>query len=244
MCGRSSFSTKRAASGAVTLRKRQLPLPERPVIPWIELDRVALPGGGDLRLMRRGHEFSIKLGVRRTHDLATVRIRGGAGDARREKLGDRARPRILIGGLGMGFTLRAALGASARGARSSSPNWSRRSSIGRGARWRNCSATVSTTPGRIGPERRRQADRASAASYDAILLDVDNGPEGMTQAANDALYSLRGLSAARASLRRAGCSPSGRRGPTGRSRKGSKRRVSRSRTNGCAPQAYTAGRGT
>ena len=42
--------------------------------------------------------------------------------------------------------------------------------------------------------------RAGAGRYDAILLDVDNGPEGMTQAANDGLYSQRGLAAAKAAL--------------------------------------------
>jgi len=42
--------------------------------------------------------------------------------------------------------------------------------------------------------------RAAKPRYDAILLDVDNGPEGMTQSANDGLYSLRGLAAARAAL--------------------------------------------
>ena len=43
--------------------------------------------------------------------------------------------------------------------------------------------------------------RAAASAYDAILLDVDNGPEGMTRAANDRLYDARGLVAARAALK-------------------------------------------
>ena len=49
-----------------------------------------------------------------------------------------------------------------------------------------------------------QLIRAAKPPYDAILLDVDNGPEGMTQSANDHLYSTRGLAAARAALRPGG----------------------------------------
>ena len=118
------------------------------MIPWIELDRASLPQGGELRLMRRGHEFSIKLGVA---ELMTSRLfasEEALATLAAEKLSGRAKPRILIGGLGMGFTLRAALGAfGAAGARSSSPNWFPPSCAGRGGRWRNCSPAVSTTRG-------------------------------------------------------------------------------------------------
>lgn len=54
-----------------------------------------------------------------------------------------------------------------------------------------------------------EVTRAHPAGFDAILLDVDNGPEGMTRAANDALYGPRGLTTARAALRPGGCSPCG-----------------------------------
>ena len=46
--------------------------------------------------------------------------------------------------------------------------------------------------------------KSGRAAYDAILLDTDNGPEGMTRKANDGLYDLKGLHAAHASLRRGG----------------------------------------
>ena len=45
---------------------------------------------------------------------------------------------------------------------------------------------------------------AGGAAYDAILLDVDNGPEGLTRQANDRLYDARGLAKARAALRPGG----------------------------------------
>jgi spermidine synthase len=46
--------------------------------------------------------------------------------------------------------------------------------------------------------------RSDRAKFDAILLDVDNGPEGLTRKANDSLYSSAGLSAAHAALRPGG----------------------------------------
>jgi spermidine synthase len=45
---------------------------------------------------------------------------------------------------------------------------------------------------------------AERSAYDAILLDVDNGPEGLTRKTNDALYDMKGLGAARAALRPGG----------------------------------------
>ena len=45
---------------------------------------------------------------------------------------------------------------------------------------------------------------AAPKRYDAILLDVDNGPDGLTRVGNDQLYSARGLAAARAALRPGG----------------------------------------
>src|SRR3712207_1765216 len=80
------------------------------MIPWILLDTAKIPGdGGELRLKKRGAEFSIMLG---SNELMNSRL-SGSEEALAElscrKLRDRERPRILIGGLGMGFTLRAAL---------------------------------------------------------------------------------------------------------------------------------------
>ncbi len=86
------------------------------MIPWIELDRTPLPRGGELRLMRRGHEFVIKIGVA---ELMTSRLNASEAalaTLAAEALSGRTKPRILIGGLGMGFTLRAALEAFGPGA--------------------------------------------------------------------------------------------------------------------------------
>jgi spermidine synthase len=81
------------------------------VIPWFHIDTAEIPGGGELRLMRRGAEFSIRLDET---ELMNSR-RSGSEEALARlacaRLQDRPSPRILIGGLGMGFTLRAALAA-------------------------------------------------------------------------------------------------------------------------------------
>src|SRR3954462_7343265 len=80
------------------------------VNPWVLIDTAPLPDGrGDIRLIRRADEFSIMLG---TIALMNSRLSGSeeamAGLSWR-KIQDRPKAHMLIGGLGMGFTLRAAL---------------------------------------------------------------------------------------------------------------------------------------
>src|SRR6201989_1545718 len=80
------------------------------MLPWIQLDSAPIPGeSGELRLKRRGSEFSIKLG---SNELMNSRLSGSEAalaTLAAKKIEKVARPRFLIGGLGMGFTLRAAL---------------------------------------------------------------------------------------------------------------------------------------
>ena len=171
------------------------------MIPWIELDRAPVPHGGELRLMRRGHEFSIKLGVA---ELMTSRLsasEAALATLAAEKLKDRSNARVLIGGLGMGFTLRAALGAFGAEARivvaelvPAVVRWARGPMA---ELFGGCldDPRVEIVEGDVA-----KLIRAAKPRYDAILLDVDNGPEAMTQSANDDLYSLRGLASARAAL--------------------------------------------
>src|SRR5258708_22192474 len=88
------------------------------MIPWSVLDTAQVPGGGgELRLKQRGAEFSIMLDH---NELMNSRLSGSEealATIACEKIRRRKMPRILIGGLGMGFTLRAApaaLGPDAR----------------------------------------------------------------------------------------------------------------------------------
>jgi spermidine synthase len=171
------------------------------MIPWSLLDKAQVPGGGELRLMRRGAEFSIMLGQIELMNSRLSRSEEALATIACDRIRARERPRILIGGLGMGFTLRAALamlGAEARliVAELVPPvlAWAR-------GPLAEVFGTSLTDP-RVSI---READvgrliRSGQSTFDAILLDVDNGPQGLTRKANDELYSVEGLSAAHAAL--------------------------------------------
>jgi spermidine synthase len=174
------------------------------VIPWSLLDTAHVPGG-ELRLMRRGAEFSIMLGG---NQLMNSRVRGSEealATIACERIRSRATPRILIGGLGMGFTLRAALAALGADARIVVAEL-----VPAVLAWaRGPMAELfgnSLADPRVSAREADVADliRSGSAAFDAILLDVDNGPEGLTRKANDALYDLDGLRAACAALRPGG----------------------------------------
>lgn len=171
--------------------------------PWLHLDTAPIPGGaGELRLMRRGADFSIFIG---RDELMNSRLSGSeealAVETCRRLAGPK--PRLLIGGLGMGFTLRAALAALAPDAAvvvaelvPAVVAWARGplASVFAG-----CldDPRVGIVEGDVGIAMR-------AGPWDAILLDVDNGPDGLVRTGNDALYGARGLAAARAALRPGG----------------------------------------
>jgi spermidine synthase len=176
------------------------------VIPWRLLDTATVPGGeGSLRLMQRGTEFSIRLD---RYELMNSRLSGSEealAATACDRIKSRKAPRVLIGGLGMGFTLRAALvslgpdaGVAVAELVPAVIAWAR--------------GPMSDVFGNSLADSRatiREADvgdliRSSASAFDAILLDVDNGPDGLTRKANDALYALAGLSAARRALRAGG----------------------------------------
>jgi len=175
------------------------------MIPWVQLGKAAVPGGGELRLMRRDSEFSIRLGA---EELMNSRISGSEealATLACARIRDRPRPRVLIGGLGMGFTLRSALSVLRADAQIDVAEL-----IPAVAQWaENEMAEIfgdSLRDPRVHLELidvARLIGRRGAA-YDAILLDVDNGPEGFTRRANDQLYDRRGLAAARAALRPGG----------------------------------------
>lgn len=173
------------------------------MIPWETLDAAPIPGGGEMRLRRRGDEYWIVVG---TEVLMNSRMRGSEEAMARlaiDGLAGRPRPKILIGGLGMGFTLRAALALLPADAAVTVAElvpavvaWAR----GPMAALHGGSLDdprVTIVEGDVG-------DALRAGGWDAVLLDVDNGPEGLSRAGNDALYSHSGLSAAYAALRPGG----------------------------------------
>ena len=175
------------------------------MIPWKLIDTARAPGGNEtLRLLQRGGEFAIMLGQ---NPLMNSRLSGSEealATLAHAKLG-RKGARVLIGGLGMGFTLRAALAAFGSDAGitvaelvPSVVAWAR------GPMAEVFGDCLSDRRVRVREGDVGAAMREAPHAWDAILLDVDNGPEGLTRDSNDALYSLAGLSAARRALTRGG----------------------------------------
>ncbi len=173
------------------------------MLTWIQLDRATIPGdGGELRLKQRGSEFSIMLG---STELMNSRLSGSEEALATlccERIAGRNNASILIGGLGMGFTLRAALSELPDDARVTVAelvpavvDWARgpMSDLHEG---KLDDPRVAISIGDVGALIRSQK-----TAYDAILLDVDNGPDGLTRASNDSLYDRSGLLAARNALR-------------------------------------------
>jgi len=177
------------------------------VKPWELLGQTRAPDGAELALTLRSGEYVIlangkSLMSSRMHGseealatLAWARIRGRGRDE----------PRVLIGGLGMGFTLRATLDLLPPDATVLVAEL--------------LPAIVEWNRGPLGPlaghplkDRRVRVDardvaivlRSSVNAFDAILLDVDNGPAAFATSGNAGLYDDAGLAAARAALRDGG----------------------------------------
>ena len=175
------------------------------MIPWEELGRARIPGGTEeLILSQRGKEYSIRISGN-TSELMNSRLHGSEdalADYACELIANRKRPGVLIGGLGMGFTLAAALKALGPDAEVLVAEL-----VPEVVEWNR--GPMSMVAGYPLTDERAEvhlgdvADllKTRHAAYDAILLDVDNGPEGMTQRENDWLYSLAGLKAAQLALR-------------------------------------------
>ena len=173
--------------------------------PWSHLDTAQVPGGGKLRLMQRGAEFSIRLDSNELMNSRLTATEQALATIACEKVRTRVQQKVLIGGLGMGFTLRAALVVLGQDSQIIVAEL-----VPAVVAWaRGPMATLfgdSLTDPRV---RIRETDvsemiRAARSEYDAILLDVDNGPEGITREANDRLYDLDGLTSAYMALRPGG----------------------------------------
>ena len=173
------------------------------MIPWLQIDTARVPGADvELRLMRRGADFSMMLGP---NELMNSRLSGSE-----EALATLAcrrieavkRPNLLIGGLGMGFTLRAALAVLGTDAGITVAElvpaviaWAR------GPMASIFAESLNDPRASILNADVIEVIRSHPSAFDAILLDVDNGPEGLIRKANDALYNLKGLKAIRRALR-------------------------------------------
>lgn len=170
-------------------------------VPVELIDTADLPDGGTLRLLRRGDDYSIRF---RDTELIGNQVRQSE-----EALAiltcqrlTQSDSRILIGGLGMGFTLGAALKSLPATAAVTVSEL-----LPAIVEWAKgplthlfhdylTDARVTLTMGDV-----HDAIDQETAGYDAILLDVDNGPDGLIHIANERLYCNWGLRAAHAALR-------------------------------------------
>lgn len=169
------------------------------------LGEAPVPGSaGRLRLLRRHQEFSIRI-AGSPGELMNSRLHGSEDALARlacARLPSPVAPHVLVGGLGMGFTLAAALAALDETAIVTVAElvpevveWNR-GELGQVSGYPLNDARTRVHVGDVGALL-----RASRQAFDAILLDVDNGPEGLTRRDNDWLYSTAGLQAAQAALR-------------------------------------------
>lgn len=176
------------------------------MIPWIHLDTAKVPGGTtELRLKQRGDEFSIMLG---TNELMNSRLSGSEqalAELVSARIAAKTKPKLLIGGLGMGFTLRAALAHFSRDA-----DIVVAEIVPEVIAWAH-GPLATVFQGSLEDPRVQvlEADvghliATSKRGYDAILLDVDNGPEAISREQNNGLYDISGLKTARAALRPGG----------------------------------------
>jgi spermidine synthase len=169
--------------------------------PWTELDRATAPGGAVLVLCQRGKELVIRvdgfelMGSRASASEAQLAALGCAG------LRGLSGARVLIGGLGMGFTLRAALRALGDDARvdvaelvPAVVKWNR------GVLAPLAGAPLEDPRARVLEEDVAHVIQRSEGAYHAILLDVDNGPSALTAPANARLYDDAGLARAKRAL--------------------------------------------
>ena len=170
--------------------------------PWVTHSASATPDGTPLTLLQRGDDWVIRA---RHEDLMSSRMHGSEQEMARLAVPARPDARVLVGGLGMGFTLRATLDLLPP--------------AGAVTVCELVPAVVAWNRGPLAPLAAHPLDdpratlhvgdvgallRASPGAWDAVLLDVDNGPEAFTQAGNDAIYSPDGLRRARMALRPGG----------------------------------------
>lgn len=175
---------------------------------WTKLGEAPIPGSdGHLELFQGKDDFFIRTssGI----ELMSSRKHGsedalGSLTCRAARRKDDAR--VLIGGLGMGFTLTAALAEVGPRAEVTVAElvpgvieWNR------GALGERAGRPLDDPRTRVFEGDVAELVRDGKPTWDVIALDVDNGPEGLTQDENDWLYSTAGLAAIRASLRPGGC---------------------------------------
>ncbi len=174
--------------------------------PCIELASTTTPDGKKMALSKHDRDFFITVDGRqlmtsRENESELELARLGCG-----RIKTKPHPKVLIGGLGMGYTLRGTLDLLHGGAKVVVAEL-----MPEVVQWnRQILGELTDHPlgdSRVRVESRDVASliRDSEAQFDAILLDVDNGPGAMTYARNEGLYGPTGIASAMRALRKGGC---------------------------------------
>ena len=174
--------------------------------PQIKLATTQTPDGGEMGLYQHDQDFAIKINGQqlmssRQHESELALARLGCAH-----ISDREAPRVLIGGLGMGYTLRQTLdmlGADGKVIVSEL--------LPDVVEWN--STFLKEINGKSLKDERSEIKigdinpllSSSANSFDAILLDIDNGPSAITDTGNSQLYTRAGIESCRRALREKGC---------------------------------------
>ena len=173
------------------------------MIPWEFLDSARVPGdGGELRLYKRGKEFSIRIDGRELMNSSVHGSEEALAELACARIAGRPSPRVLVGGLGMGYTMAATLRILGEDGQVVVAEL-----VPAVVAWnRGHLGVLAGHPLRDGRVTILEVDIADILQseqlcYDAVLLDVDNGPDGLSRKGNDWLYSGAGLRAAFSSLR-------------------------------------------
>jgi spermidine synthase len=165
------------------------------------LGTARVPGGEELKLFAHGRDFMIVLGH---NELMSTRLRGSEealATLTLDRLGNPAAPHLLIGGYGMGFTLRAALaGIGSQGRIIVAELVPEIIEWARGPMAELAAGCLDDPRVRLRMDDVADAILLAPEPLDAILLDVDNGPDGLVRADNNRLYSKAGLHNARRAL--------------------------------------------
>ena len=180
------------------------------MIPWTHLGLAKIPNnGGELELTQRDTEFSIHLkGVR--GELMNSRMHSSElalSDLGCAHIKNTESAKVLVGGMGMGFTLAAALKATTKSSKvvvaelvPDVIEWNK-GPLGECAGYPINDDRVIVHLGDVAELFKTKSGNKKQPEFDAILLDVDNGPEGFTHGDNNNLYSLDSLAAIRQTLK-------------------------------------------
>jgi len=160
-----------------------------------------VPGGEELKLFAHGRDFMIVMGH---NELMSTRMRGSEealATMTLDRLSGRAAPRLLIGGYGMGFTLRAALARlGPQGHVTVAELVPEIIQWARGPMAEVAAGCLDDPRMRLVMDDVGDAILLAPEPFDAILLDVDNGPDGLVRPENNRLYGKAGLHNARKAL--------------------------------------------